>query len=134
MGTVRAPFPALDALDFSARMGRFFAEVVKLVDTLASGASGGNPVEVQVLSSAPNTDNNLLIDRAFRVLQVHVVLSIALSQLVRSVGHCNPPKTVYMGLPQSPLPEGSGNDQESHSPKSPSPFDVQVRLLRIADL
>ena len=28
------------------------AEVVKLVDTLASGASGGNPVEVQVLSSA----------------------------------------------------------------------------------
>src|SRR5690606_40804535 len=29
------------------------AEVVKLVDTLASGASGGNPVEVQVLSSAP---------------------------------------------------------------------------------
>ena len=30
-----------------------YAEVVKLVDTLASGASGGNPVEVQVLSSAP---------------------------------------------------------------------------------
>ena len=29
------------------------AEVVKLVDTLASGASGGTPVEVQVLSSAP---------------------------------------------------------------------------------
>lgn len=29
------------------------AQVVKLVDTLASGASGGNPVEVQVLSSAP---------------------------------------------------------------------------------
>ena len=29
------------------------AEVVKLVDTLASGASGGNPVEVQVLSWAP---------------------------------------------------------------------------------
>ena len=28
------------------------AEVVKLVDTLASGASGGNPMEVQVLSSA----------------------------------------------------------------------------------
>jgi hypothetical protein len=27
--------------------------VVELVDTLASGASGGNPVEVQVLSSAP---------------------------------------------------------------------------------
>ena len=30
------------------------AEVAKLVDALASGASGGNPVEVQVLSSAPN--------------------------------------------------------------------------------
>ena len=35
------------------RAGRHQAEVVKLVDTLASGASGGNPVEVQVLSSAP---------------------------------------------------------------------------------
>jgi hypothetical protein len=30
------------------------AEVAKLVDALASGASWGNPVEVQVLSSAPN--------------------------------------------------------------------------------
>ena len=30
-----------------------FAEVAELVDALASGASGGNPVEVQVLSSAP---------------------------------------------------------------------------------
>ncbi len=29
------------------------AEVVELVDTLASGASGGNPVKVQVLFSAP---------------------------------------------------------------------------------
>ena len=29
------------------------AEVVKLVDTPASGAGGGNPVEVQILSSAP---------------------------------------------------------------------------------
>ena len=36
------------------------AEVVKLVDTLASGASGGNPVEVQVLSSAPNTPKSIL--------------------------------------------------------------------------
>ena len=34
-------------------MGKI-AEVVKLADTLASGASGGNPVEVQVLSSAPS--------------------------------------------------------------------------------
>jgi hypothetical protein len=32
---------------------------VKLVDTLASGASGGNPVEVQVLSSAPTTCVNV---------------------------------------------------------------------------
>ena len=31
----------------------FFAEVAELVDALASGASGGNPVEVQVLSSVP---------------------------------------------------------------------------------
>lgn len=29
------------------------AEVVELVDTLASGASGGNPVEVRVLFSVP---------------------------------------------------------------------------------
>ena len=29
------------------------AEVAELVDALASGASGGNPVEVQVLFSAP---------------------------------------------------------------------------------
>ena len=32
---------------------RLQAEVAELVDALASGASGGNPVEVQVLSSAP---------------------------------------------------------------------------------
>ena len=31
----------------------FLAEVAELVDALASEASGGNPVEVQVLSSAP---------------------------------------------------------------------------------
>ena len=31
----------------------FFAEVAELGDALASGASGGNPVEVQVLSSVP---------------------------------------------------------------------------------
>ena len=28
--------------------------MAELVDALASGASGGNPVEVQVLSSAPD--------------------------------------------------------------------------------
>lgn len=38
----------------SVKRSLLCAEVVKLVDTLASGASGGNPVEVQVLSSAPN--------------------------------------------------------------------------------
>ena len=32
---------------------RVNAEVAELVDALASGASGGNPVEVQVLSSVP---------------------------------------------------------------------------------
>ena len=30
-----------------------YAAVAELVDALASGASGGNPVEVQVLSAAP---------------------------------------------------------------------------------
>ena len=35
------------------------AEVVKLVYTPASGAGGGNPVEVQVLSSAPFVLNAL---------------------------------------------------------------------------
>ena len=32
---------------------RLCAEVVELVDTLGSGSSGGSPVQVQVLSSAP---------------------------------------------------------------------------------
>ncbi len=32
--------------------------MAELVDALASGASGGNPVEVQVLFSAPNSSNN----------------------------------------------------------------------------
>jgi hypothetical protein len=32
---------------------RFVAEVAELVDALASGVSGGNPVKVQVLFSAP---------------------------------------------------------------------------------
>ena len=36
------------------------AEVAELVDALASGASGGNPVEVQVLSSAPRKNQMLL--------------------------------------------------------------------------
>ena len=36
--------------------GQSFAEVAELVDALASGASGGNPVEVQVLSSVPFPD------------------------------------------------------------------------------
>ena len=39
------------------------AEVAELVDALASGASGGNPVEVQILSSAPPEP------RAFRTAQ-----------------------------------------------------------------
>ncbi len=38
------------------------AEVAESVDALASGASGGNPVEVQVLSSAPGfVGHNLLL-------------------------------------------------------------------------
>ena len=38
----------------------FYAEVAELVDALASGASGGNPVKVQVLSSAPTTISPVL--------------------------------------------------------------------------
>jgi len=37
----------------------FNAEVAKWVDKQTSGASGGNYVEVQVLSSAPNTICNI---------------------------------------------------------------------------
>ncbi len=33
--------------------GNILAEVAELADALASGASGGNPVEVRVLFSAP---------------------------------------------------------------------------------
>jgi hypothetical protein len=48
---------------------RSTAEVAELVDALASGASGGNPVEVQVLSSAPTlflkiNQHNIAILRA----------------------------------------------------------------------
>jgi hypothetical protein len=35
------------------------ARVVELVDTLASGASGGNPVEVRVFSRAPYSQRGL---------------------------------------------------------------------------
>ncbi len=41
--------------------GRSQAEVAELVDALASGASWGNPVEVQVLSSAPSLQLNIRI-------------------------------------------------------------------------
>ena len=37
-----------------------------MVDTLASGASGGNPVEVQVLSSAPNKESEIFSGFLFR--------------------------------------------------------------------
>ena len=60
MGTVAADYTNSDkvvtakSLLYHSLVDRcFFAEVAKLVDALASGASGGNPVEVQVLSSAP---------------------------------------------------------------------------------
>ena len=59
-------FPAIQTADlidkdnprgYSARslmlLQHFFAEMVKLVDTLASGASGRKLVEVQVLFSVP---------------------------------------------------------------------------------
>ncbi len=36
-----------------------YAAVAELVDALASGASGGNPVEVQVLSSAPRARSSV---------------------------------------------------------------------------
>ncbi len=38
---------------FNLRVIYAHAEMVELVDTLASGASGGNPVEVRVLFSVP---------------------------------------------------------------------------------
>ncbi len=43
--------PALDYNVFLLQVLQ--AEVAESVDALASGASGGNPVEVQVLSSVP---------------------------------------------------------------------------------
>ena len=39
------------------------AEVAELVDALASGASGGNPVEVQVLSSVPDPRPHHTVNR-----------------------------------------------------------------------
>lgn len=45
------------------------AEVVKLVDTLASGASGGNSVEVRVLFSVPLYEFKTLRNGS----QIHVI-------------------------------------------------------------
>ena len=42
----------LDAGIFATMVSRPHADVAELADALASGASGGNPVEVRVLSSA----------------------------------------------------------------------------------
>ncbi len=39
-------------LAITLRLDRTVADVAELADALASGASGGNPVEVRVLSSA----------------------------------------------------------------------------------
>jgi hypothetical protein len=39
-----------------------YAGVAELVDALASGVSGGNPVEVQVLSSVPDSDSGCGLD------------------------------------------------------------------------
>ena len=44
---------ALTIFFHKGKMPLLNAEVAELVDALASGASGGNPVKVQVLSSAP---------------------------------------------------------------------------------
>ena len=41
------------------------AEVAELVDALGSGLSWGNPVEVQVLSSAPDRRKSPVESRAF---------------------------------------------------------------------
>ncbi len=45
------------------------AEVAELVDALGSGSSGGFPVEVQVLSSAPK---NVTIESAISILRFSV--------------------------------------------------------------
>lgn len=67
-------FPAIQTADlidkdnprgYSARslmlLQHFFAEMVKLVDTLASGASGRKLVEVQVLFSVPKFQQHPLV-------------------------------------------------------------------------
>lgn len=48
------------------------AEVVELVDTLASGASGGNPVEVRVLFSVHLNFLALHLIKTFQ-LKIHVI-------------------------------------------------------------
>ena len=42
----------LDLMGKNSRIRGFAADVAELADALASGASGGNPVEVRILSSA----------------------------------------------------------------------------------
>ena len=48
---------------FGDATGRILAGVAELVDALDSGSSGGNPVEVQVLSSVPALFSVLLSRR-----------------------------------------------------------------------
>ena len=59
------------------------AEVVELVDTLASGASGGNPVEVRVLFSVPLSK--------FKIFQQTLAIpwpKRILSPLCKDFSHC----------------------------------------------
>ena len=53
MGDSRSSLGLLTKKSKQDSLSGLIAEVVELVDTLASGASGGNPVEVRVLFSAP---------------------------------------------------------------------------------
>ena len=65
--------------------------MVKLVDTLASGASGGNPVEVQVLSWAPKFES---LDRKIGAFLVFGVVERRGLPASAFYGRCAPQGTV----------------------------------------
>ncbi len=67
------------------------AEVAKLADALASGASGGNPVEVQVLSSAPPFEIGLRIIAASPAYHHEVRIVCDMPVQLTKLQACMPP-------------------------------------------
>ena len=65
------------------------AAVAELVDALASGASGGNPVEVQVLSSAPFLSKASYVNLVYLYNRIHNCCHVSCpSDIITLVFYC----------------------------------------------